>query len=216
MSESQDLLQSLSLDQKRRLLGALAELSWSDRVLMTVEKELFRDLSVWMGVDDSEGLQILKQAQDPARLRLDGLPRKVRAVVFVTGAMMVLVDGLFADAEKRDLAVLASSLGIAPDSAREVVQELRRRSNLREQIREAMSQCYSVAERPSQQAVTLRNVIGVLGAFFGVGVGAFTAPSIIPGVVAGVFAGALGGGILGRVVAGMQHHETDEYEFEDL
>ena len=216
MTDSKDLLDGLKPEQKQRLLGALASLSWSDGRVVESEMQLFLDLASWMGVEEHEARLILDEPDDPERLRLDGLPKKVRAVVFVTGAMMVLVDQKFTPQERQDLAVLASFLDIAPASARETVHELKKRSKLREQIREAMSQAHPIAEKDSPEASKYRNLVGVLSIFFGVGVGAFTAPTIIPGVIAGMFVGALGGGILGKVVAGAEKFRPQDYDFEDL
>jgi uncharacterized tellurite resistance protein B-like protein len=216
MNESDNILLELGQEHKLRLLGALAQLSMSDRKLAKEEEELFINFAGWLGVDQDTTQQILVARSDVERLRLNDLPRKVRAMVFVTGAVMVLVDGKFVEQERSDLAILASSLSIAPKSAVETIKQLRRRARLEVHFEQAMRLCSPLADKQSEWQTSTRNIFHVLGVFLGVGIGAFAAPTILPGVFIGFFAGTFGGGLLGNVIAGTESFDPNEYNFRDL
>ncbi len=216
MGKEEDLLRELGEDQKVGLLGALAELAFSDGRVDDSERALFLDFAQWLGVDQERAGTELERESDKERLRLADMPGKVRALVFTTGAMMVLVDGEFDEQEKKDLALLASSLGIAPDSARQAIRELSSDSGLREQLRESLQVAESVAESGAAERGAKRKVCLVLGMFVGFGVGVFAWPVVVPGAVVGLIAGAIGGGLLGRVAVENEQFEPGQYDFSDL
>ncbi|MBW1811834.1 MAG: hypothetical protein JRJ87_26840 [Deltaproteobacteria bacterium] len=216
MNESDNILLELSPEQKLRLLGALAQLSMSDRKLAQEEEDLFINFAGWLGVEQDTTRQILVERSNIERLRLTDLPRKVRAMVFVTGAVMVLVDGKFVKQERSDLAILASSLSIAPKSAVETIKQLRVRAKLEVHFAQAMRLCAPLADKQSEWQTSTRNIFHVLGVFLGVGIGAFAAPTILPGVFIGFFAGTFGGGFLVNVIADSESFDPNEYNFNDL
>jgi uncharacterized tellurite resistance protein B-like protein len=216
MSDSEELLQEMKESHKLKLLGAMAQLSLSDRKLTVQEKEIFGDFAEWMGVEKRQAIEILEEPSNIERLKLKGLPERVRVLTYITGGVMVLADGKFDRQEKRDLAILASSLGIAPESARETIVLLKRRADLRAQMQDAVERCLPVAKTESGWQTSTRNIIHVLGVFFGVGLGVLVAPSLLPGAFVGFLAGALGGGLVGKVVAGTEYFDPNEYNFNDL
>ncbi len=215
MADETDLLGLLG-DHKYKLLGALAELSWSDKVLTDEERGLFMDFAGHLGADPQRAREILEAEPDPERLVLAGVPRKVRALVFTTGVMMVLVDHKFVAAEKQYLAMLAANLGIVPDSAAQTIRDLKRKDDLRKHLREALEEAGPLADRESAEQSAKRTVSLVLGVFVGFGVGVFAWPAVIPGAIVGLAAGAVGGGLVGRILVDKERFDPTDYDFSDL
>jgi tellurite resistance protein len=215
MADQVEMLAELSAEQREQLLGALAQLARADSVLEPDERAMFADFARWLGVAEQRAQAILESESDPGRLELVDLPEQLRALVFTTGAMMALVDDQLTAEERRDLARLAGSLGIVPDSARETLLELRGQDSLRSDLRHTVAEAEPLAASRAQDRSAKRKVALVLGMFVGFGVGVFAWPVVIPGAVVGVVSGAVGGGLLGRMLVKNQRFEPEAYDFSD-
>jgi len=120
---------------EKDIVKSLIAVAWADGKMEELEASVVEGLLVGFDASAEEEAELVLYAKTPRSLSqdlaLDRLGPEDRELLFANAALLTLADGARSESETQVLSELAERLGLGPERARNIVDEVTRGDEIR-------------------------------------------------------------------------------------
>lgn len=120
---------------EKDIVKSLIAVAWADGKMEELEASVVEGLLVGFDASAEEEAELVLYAKTPRTLSqdlaLDRLNQEDRELLYANAALLTLADGVRSEHETQVLSELAERLGLAPERARNIVDEVTRGDEIR-------------------------------------------------------------------------------------